>query len=131
MARPLCRYCGKPLPKATERFWCYLTEPTHIGSRKDYVVGTFRNKEALQRVTNREITSVTYHLNNEHHRERGLAGTISSFSTWDGESYLSVYGAGFFCANTCAIHFANYFARRGEVMLAWLEASRDQHTKEK
>ena len=110
-APPLCRYCGKPLRKWTERLWCYREEPSTEAQRRVGVVGVFRSRAELQTVTNKQVVSIDRYLDNQHYREKGLAGMIHSFGVWDGETYESVSGAGYFDTQRCAVAFARLVVR--------------------
>lgn len=106
--QPLCRYCGKPIAKRTERFW--ITTRTDTVHRGDIVVEALpRTVAEAQRLTNNRIVSVQRTLNK---RE------IDSFTTWDGETYIDWA----FCNGDHARLFGYAAARAGNAMKAYNEA---------
>lgn len=92
---PLCRCCGKPIPKRTVN---HYPKPGH-GKLP-------RSKEDCQRLTNHKVVSVSYHEDTPYMREKGFAGTVERFSTWDGESYTD----DLFCKTACAEAFGRMAA---------------------
>ena len=103
MNRPLCRYCGKPIPKRTTTVIFEKTQeevdrhPMSQGWR--YVLGQPPTKEEAQRLVNETIVSVK-----RHHADPSV---ISSAGIWDGESYVDPY----FCNGQHAKDFAYMVAR--------------------
>lgn len=94
MSRPRCLNCGKPIPKRTVSHTFWVTEWEKAP----------RTREEAEQLTNQQIVSVRY---------GNVDGVryISSFSTWDGESYSPTYGH--FDSGTCAGMFAYKAANRG------------------
>lgn len=133
--QPLCRSCGKPIPKHTRHFRV-TTKLTDLekdqNNRGDdeyrlriLQVDAFpTNKKELQKLTNAKVVSVGYtrikdHWDDEHWKEQ----YISEFTTWDGESYRDAY----FCNSTrCAVKFA-YMTATGPVQsVAYCDALKKQ-----
>jgi hypothetical protein len=104
--RPLCRYCGKPLPKRTTSRYLSKDQPAW-------------NREDCQHMTNEKVITVRYGL-------PGYTNRVRMFTTWDERSYESVYGQGFFCTLRCASNFAGVFARLGHGTSAYYEALEKQ-----
>lgn len=115
--RPLCRCCGKPIPKRTVAYTVYLTAEKaeevnrwhancgHQWSRA--VAGPLHNKAECQAKVNGQVVSVSY-------GGRSEGGQIDKrrvghFTVWDGESYADE----FFCKGSCATRFAYVMARAG------------------
>jgi len=98
---PLCKHCGKPIPKATRHFGF---TPATLNNRENgqrfnsgygmYLDEELRPKtvEECRRYVNDQIISVG----------RGPGNYIYSIHTWDGESY--VWG-GHFHSQSCAAQF--------------------------
>jgi len=87
--RPRCRWCGKPIAKATN----YHSVSNAFHAFKENKLTTL---EDCQKKHNEKIVSVKYH----HETESTIDGyartgrrTVYSYATWDGESYKD----GFFC----------------------------------
>ena len=87
--QPLCRYCAKPIPKATTFVW--FGQGERQGQQPT-------SKAGAQRLVNEQVISVSWHryLNNP---ERDH---IASVGAWDGESYRDE----FFCTQAHAVAFA-------------------------
>jgi len=103
---PLCRCCGKSIPKRTITY--HVMEPDSVQSISESPFWkTVRpphrltSKAECQRYTNHPIVSVRYSDYKGRH--------VTSFSAWDGESYEDP----FFCNGTCARDFAYLMARGG------------------
>lgn len=116
---PLCRYCGKAIPKRTVALMCYAEPPRteYLDHRSGQMrpiavsrhrVGVFRTKAELQKVVNEEVVSVRKHPD----------GTINFASTWDGQSYVSEY----FCNGKHATLFAYVMAKAGEATTSYAKA---------
>jgi hypothetical protein len=116
-APPLCRCCGKPLPKKVT---------THYPPKGAHFFDGPMSKEDCQALSNETVVSVAYHHNG---RSDGVR-QVRRFGTWDGESYDSVYGQGFFCTLRCAADFAAAFARRGDSTAAYVAALTKQRNGE-
>lgn len=102
---PLCRYCGKPIPKETEVI--------HFRGDREPP----RTREEAQRLTNRPIISIAYDA------YEGVR-YVQRISTWDGESYID----DFFCKGEHALRYG-YFAVKNDPDLrtqAWVDAVRRQ-----
>jgi hypothetical protein len=107
--RPLCRYCGKPLAKLTVSHWITANDPDP----------PIDKAECQQRAGDRQVISVRYGGLWRGHED---IRKVRVYTTWDGESYESVYGAGFFDTQTCATHFANLHARDGRSTSVYVAA---------
>jgi hypothetical protein len=108
-ARPLCRYCGKPIPKRTTS----LIFGQSTISNSDYwktIDAKPVTREDAQRHSNLPLVSVRYHDYPSRH--------VTSASTWDGESYVDEY----FCNGDHAKRFAYVMARNGDSTKAYAEA---------
>jgi hypothetical protein len=119
-APPLCRYCGKPLAKRTS---------SHYVKNDKYgepFIDSPKTKADCQKLTNETVISVAYH---KRLRDGSGARHVWHYSTWDGESYESVYGAGFFCTQVCAVHFANLHAKEGQSTSVYVAALMKQREK--
>jgi hypothetical protein len=94
--QPLCRFCGKPIAKHTERF---RFGPHHrmIGDDARRDVKPVSKAEA-QRHINGQIVSVEWSMQRDY---------IQSVTAWDGESYVDP----FFCNGDHARRFAYAVAR--------------------
>jgi hypothetical protein len=103
--QPLCRYCGKKIPKYTQTYYCYDEEPRRevVNHRTggvmkvfvpNHIVGRFFSKADVQVATNLIITSVKY---STHEKPK----PVYSFSAWDGETYVDQY----FCNGEHARNF--------------------------
>lgn len=109
--QPLCRCCGNPIGKYTCKV---LLREKREGDTQTYHDSTAYefmrtleveklpiNREEAQRLTNRQIVSLSYWPKTEDKPRR-----LSGFSEWDGETYADE----FFCKNDCAIRFARLCA---------------------
>jgi ATP-dependent phosphoenolpyruvate carboxykinase len=83
---PLCRYCGKPIPKKTDIVW-FNGIKHRPASRAD-----------VQRLVNGQVVSVSWHHDRSFIYRAGI---------WDGESYADK----FFDTQTCAARFGRWAAR--------------------
>lgn len=109
--QPLCRYCGRPIAKYTERF---RFGPDHrsIGddARTDIKP---RSKVEAQRHINGQIVSVHWTMKRKSNDWRDVdydeqeRAYISAVTAWDGESYVDP----FFCNGDHAKRFAYAAAR--------------------
>jgi hypothetical protein len=116
MTAPLCRYCGKPIPKATRVVWLHPRPLTDHEEEDGGAMWRHVSVEELpcnlaecQRLTNQQILQVRY----------GTKGSITHFHEWDGKSYKDQY----FCKGDCAKRFGYVAARRGEYTTAYEKAS--------
>lgn len=100
---PLCKNCGKPLPKIIEMKSVRTHEQAARGiGGRDWLTADLYTPEDVKRVTNAaKITKITYNCGNS-------GPNVSSFSTWDGESYRRD-----FCTIRCAAEFGHYAVSRG------------------
>jgi hypothetical protein len=109
--RPLCRLCGKPVPKVTDRL-LFGQSPRDCERFTGYRVARPSNKEAAQRYANGQILAVRYGTmatgaaapGGGHFNER-VPRYVESATYWDGESYRDEH----FCSDPCAVRFG-YFA---------------------
>jgi hypothetical protein len=109
MARPLCRYCGKPIPKRTTTVWFEETQedvdrkaPTATFYR--YLVGSPMTKEDAQSLVNETIVHITRGAFRNGRFDKAYIGRAS---TWDGTSYTDDH----FCKRECAEDFGHIVAR--------------------
>jgi hypothetical protein len=103
---PLCRYCGKSIPKHTRLVNIKSEYQPHGTAFSDVVEGPLYSKNDCERATNKQVVSVSYRTSKKHREEER---EIAHFSTWDGESYADSY----FCGGRCIARFAYFIARRG------------------
>ena len=107
MSAPKCRHCGKPIRKRTTM---HIFD-SHCGDIAYFKVHDPRlrpaNKADCQALTNETVVSVRYH--DQWRDGEKIGRRLSSFTTWDGESYVDP----FFCNGTCALNFAYMCARAG------------------
>lgn len=96
MRPPLCRTCGKPIPKKTVRHWFGRSAYRNEGFYVDHPEKP-HSKAEVQRLTNDQVVSI----------RKYSTGEIYAAGTWDGESYVSEY----FCTDGCARSYG-YFAVR-------------------
>ena len=107
--RPLCRYCGKPIPKKTNGLY-FGVAPVEAEKGRGRVERPVDKAEA-QRFVNGEITSVRYDTRaredaaNGHTRTIEVARYVCQAMFWDGESFVDRY----FCCGEHARRFG-YFA---------------------
>ena len=123
---PLCKVCGKPVPKQTRSL---SFTPAALNGRQNGERGKHtiyldedqrpRSVEEAQRYSNQPILSV----------KRYGTPTIHSMNTWDGESY--VWG-GHFHAQGCAAQFGQAMAENfpDYSMKAFKEAMAAREAKE-
>lgn len=104
--RPTCAWCGQQLAKKTRLVFVVADIATHKYQDEHigYVQGPASDWHACMRLTNATVTSVKY-------RDRDRTTGVSSFTTWDGESYKST--GGYFCNNVCAIDYGTAAAKAG------------------
>lgn len=108
--RPRCLTCGAAIPKLMES-WS-ISPATANGRRNgdsDYGKRTlYFDADAPNRP--RTLADCQRFTNSRVHRINGyLSGVVSSFTAWDGESYISPH----FCKNGCAEAFGRKAARLG------------------
>jgi len=128
MMRPLCRYCGKPIPKRTTtlRFVDELKSHMTNDQFTIYVVGTPQTKAEAQRLTNLEVVSVQRGCN-PWGKDSQLE-YITSVGVWDGERYADPY----FCNGQHAKDFAYMIAKARPTLGSetWASAIERQRAKE-
>jgi hypothetical protein len=110
VTRPRCLQCGAAIPK---RFEAWSVSPATANGRQNGEVDARRRSiyfdkdhpgapstiADCQRFTNATVKRVNGYL----------AGRVSSFSAWDGESYQDPH----FCKNKCAERFGRRAAAAG------------------
>jgi hypothetical protein len=110
VSRPRCLQCGGPIPKQFERWGVSPAKANgrqngEVDARKRSIFfdkdapGAPATKEDCQRFTNATVQRVDGYL----------AGRVSCFSAWDGESYADPH----FCKNKCAERFGRRAAASG------------------
>lgn len=102
---PLCRWCGRALRKRTTCAFV-VNSPENFGEDDDiirHVQGPVADRTAAQWLTNDQVVAVRY-------RRPDHEGGLSTFTTWDGESYRAVLR--FFCKNECAMAMGRYAVER-------------------
>lgn len=111
--RPTCAWCGEPFAKKTRVVFVvgdvgmFMGDDEHVG----HVKGPAKSWEDCVSLTNHEVTSVRYAKPDPLRLSTGRR--ISSFTTWDGESYKST--GGFFCNSVCAVDYGTAAAKAGFV----------------
>jgi hypothetical protein len=108
--RPRCLICGAAIPKLME---CWSVSPATANGRQsgdsDYGKRTLYFDSSDPRRP-RTLADCQRFTNSRVHRVNGyLAGVVSSFTAWDGESYISPH----FCKNSCAERFGRRAAAMG------------------
>lgn len=103
--QPLCRYCGKPIAKRTTRVRIDFDQRAAITSKAD-----------AQRLTNLQVTSLNYEQGGSDtigsarkRKSMGIARRLSSYSTWDRETYEDE----FFCNGLHAQAFGRLICKKG------------------
>jgi hypothetical protein len=130
--QPLCRCCGNPIAKQTDS---KAVRDPRGGNAANAIAGPLYSKADCQRLVNGTVVSVSYHPDSssiygpadpslppvpvklahgpsyetERHRQPDQPRLVSSFTVWDGESYVDE----FFCNGKCATRFAYVMARAG------------------
>ncbi len=94
MEAPLCRCCGKPIPKKTIVHYFGKRASKNYGWWVDHTQFP-GDKAEVQRLTNQRVIRMG----------KTRDGQIFKATVWDGESYVSRY----FCKDQCARAFG-YFA---------------------
>lgn len=127
--RPLCRYCGKPIAKRTTKV--YIVEELDPRFHKSgefirYIASPerVRDKAGCKRLTNNEVTAVSYWQKMENGEPCGER-YITSFSEWDGESYDDE----FFCSGDDAKRFGYFAVINGNVQTnSYVKAKKTQRS---
>jgi hypothetical protein len=101
MAAPLCRHCGGRIAKAVR------THPIAEGGAATKDTG-LHSKADCQRITNSEITSISYFTETKNGEPTGHRWIVA-FNTWDGSSYVD----DFFCSGSHAQAFGRLMAKQG------------------
>lgn len=99
MKGPLCKVCGKPVPKIGSYVAFGGSTGSFANSRREERP---RSREEVARVVNGSILSVSWH-----YAEDDLGRWISSAHVWDGVSYAH---RGHFHAESCAAAFGRAMA---------------------
>lgn len=99
MSAPKCRYCAKPIPKATHTHWFGALRPSVSSSSTEHVEKP-KDKVEAQRLTNRKIVSLTYWPSDK-------GRYVARASSWDGETYKD----DLFCRDPCARDYGRWAAR--------------------
>lgn len=115
--QPLCRHCGKPIAKHTESV--YVRDPQGGSPFSRAIEGPLYSKAECQERTNKQVISLRYYQKYDYETDSRVGPRyVTSFNTWDGESYVD----GSFCSGTCATKFAYLMARHGHCTKAYNEA---------
>jgi hypothetical protein len=124
--QPFCHCCGKPIPKYTE---LHFVRNPRGGSPKDSIEGPIYSKAEAQAKVNtiqnalRTVVSVRYSQDYDMNADSNVGPRyVSSFYTWDGESYRDE----FFCSGPCVDRFAYIMARAGWCTNLYNDAGRKQ-----
>jgi hypothetical protein len=106
--QPLCRYCGKGIPKETHAHFFRQARPSMGGWSTNHPEEPTSKSEA-QRLINEKVISVRHH-----------GGHVYAASSWDGESWKDEL----FCTQKCAALFgrAAAYHKSGLAMPAYHEA---------
>jgi hypothetical protein len=115
--QPLCRYCGKPIPKWTERvyFGCAPNEVERGRGRAEQPA----NKVEAQRYINGDVVSVEYSTaayvdaGGTSIRTIDVPRYVRSAGVWDRETYIDE----FFCKGEHAKDFGAACARNGTLSM--------------
>jgi hypothetical protein len=120
---PLCRYCGKPVPKYTTAKWLELNPESmkYMVGSKVLVEQLPKTKAEAQKLFNEEVVSVQRKKEYDwggpgHGKDLG----IGRVTLWDGEAYMDE----FFCNGDHARRFAYVMARDGQMTVAFQKAAR-------
>lgn len=89
-ARVFCRYCGRPVQKATTTHYFGQNSGMRLDWVKDHPERP-TSRDEVQRLVNEQVVQIRWH--GEHPNRH-----IYKAQTWDGESYMDQ----FFCKNACA-----------------------------
>lgn len=123
---PLCRYCGKPIGKATRAVWFGEQKNDHT-SYATYLMAKPMILAEAQTLVNEKLVHVRWHK-----RRTVVDGYdvyvddfIERGATWDGESYVDE----FFCKQGHAQLFGYAAARGGQVMSEYHDALYKQRQK--
>lgn len=111
--QPLCRGCGKPIPKWTDHVWVRNPDSIQNRATSRHVMGPLHSRDDCQRLVNERVVSVRYWGAGDNRH-------VSYFSVWDGESWADE----FFCGGPCRDRLAYGAARAGQVMPEYNEAMR-------
>jgi hypothetical protein len=108
--RPLCVYCGKPIPKLTTTVWVgsasdKIKHQDSSWSRYVYPEEPLRSIAECRRLSNQQVISLHY----------GFGGTVSRFAEWDGQTYWCASQP--CCSGTCAVKFARAAHKAGYRLL--------------
>ena len=122
MTAPLCRFCGKPIAKRTERRW-FTTDPASMifGRETKILVEKLpATKEEAQCYFNAaEVVSIQRaHRWNED--EVQVDAGIASVTIWDRSSYVDQ----FFCTGEHAQRFGYVCAREGRCTSSYNKATK-------
>jgi hypothetical protein len=120
--QPLCRYCGKKIPKYTTTTYFGSIGRPSIGGRLPHFP---HDKAEAQKLVNEKIVSVRYsrytpsqYVSLPSEPEHDY---INWVGTWDGETYWDE----FFCRQPCAVNFAYTCVRAGHHSKAYAKAKAD------
>jgi hypothetical protein len=115
--QPLCRWCGKPIPKWTRNLYFGQSPRSDAFSRS--FAEKPANREDAQRLVNEKIVSVRYWDTPDEPRHVHMA------SSWDGESYTDQ----FFHSADCARAMGYAAAHNGWTAEAYDTATAARRTK--
>lgn len=115
ITQPLCRCCGKPIPKHTETVFVRDPGCPEHQMVPGAVAGPLHSKDECRERTSQIVINVRFFADHVKYRRR-----VSYFTTWDGVSYADQ----FFCSGPCRDLFAYACASDGRCLPPYNAAMR-------
>lgn len=100
--QPHCRMCDKAIPKKTESHFLRLRDSNANPQFYTVVDALPKTQAECQKLTNHKVVSVRYSAVYDDVSREVVGREMSSFNTWDGESYVDEH----FCNGNCCRRFA-------------------------